>query len=67
MKNLILIILTVYVYSQTYNIEANDFTNKKVNFKSINFNNDTNFLEVNISSYLSKPITRIKLLLNLNF
>jgi dienelactone hydrolase len=55
MKNLILIILTVYVYSQTYTIEANDFTNKKVNFKSINFNNDTNFLEVNISSYLSKP------------
>lgn len=55
MKNLILIILTLFVYSQTYAIEANDFTNKKVNFKSINFNNDTNFLEVNISSYLSKP------------
>ena len=35
--------------------EPNDFTNKKVNFKSININNDTNFLEVNISSYLSKP------------
>ena len=55
MKNLILIILTLFVYSQTYTIEANDFTNKKVNFKSINFNNDTNFLKVNISSYLSKP------------
>ena len=38
-----------------YTLEANDFTNKKVNFKSINFNNDTNFLEVNITSYLSKP------------
>ena len=63
MKKLILISLIIFfaIYSKSWaedNIpkyEPNDFTNKKVNFKSININNDTNFLEVNISSYLSKP------------
>ena len=55
MKNLILTILSLFIYSQTYALEANDFTNKKVNFKSLNYNNDTNFSEINITSYLSKP------------
>ena len=47
--------LSLFIYSQTYALEANDFTNKKVNFKSLNYNNDTNFSEINITSYLSKP------------
>jgi dienelactone hydrolase len=55
MKNLILTMLSLFIYSQTYALEANDFTNKKVNFKSLNYNNDTNFSEINITSYLSKP------------
>ena len=63
MNKLILISLVIFfaICSRSWaedNIpkyEPNDFTNKKVNFKSININNDTNFLEVNISSYLSKP------------
>ena len=63
MNKLILISLVIFfaICSRSWaedNIpkyEPNDFTNKKVNFKSININNDTNFLEVNISSYLSRP------------
>lgn len=55
MKIIITILLVLFFSCQAYTLEANDFNNKKVNFKSINFNNDTNFLEVNISSYLSKP------------
>jgi len=55
MKIIITILLVLFFSCQAYTLEANDFNNKKVNFKSINFNNDTNFLEVNITSYLSKP------------
>ena len=71
MKKLVFISLVIFfaICSRSWaedNIpkyEPNDFTNKKVNFKSININSWAtygkvempDFLEVNISSYLSKP------------